>query len=203
MTTEKPKKKTFNWPGCIFISGLGMVIFFTILTLGLISDEGAPGDIRFSTVLLFVGIVLTLSGAVLWYMRYRIGTPEITVSATTLRIGDPFTLTYRHPVRSSVTIDEIQVALVFREKATYQQGTDTRTVTHNHIIDPREIPAGAFQRGQVIEQMFEMQIPADAMHSLDVRRNKLEWLITVQLTIPRTPDIKQEYELTVLPEIAR
>jgi hypothetical protein len=48
-----------------------------------------------------------------------------------------------------------------------------------------------------------MTIPADGMHSLDVRRNKLKWIVKIQMKIPRLPDFIEEYELTVLPEMAQ
>ncbi len=40
------------------------------------------------------------------------------------------------------------------------------------------------------------------MHTLDVWRNKLKWIVKFELAIPNLPNVIEEYELTVLPELA-
>jgi hypothetical protein len=44
-----------------------------------------------------------------------------------------------------------------------------------------------------------MQIPYNGMHSLEVRRNKLEWFVIFELDIPRLPNFTEQIKLTVLP----
>ncbi len=155
----------------------------------------------FMGLFVLVGLAILVLGLLGYYTRMRVGKPEIMLSSTTLRVGETFTLSYIHSFARSVTVEDISVQLIFRETATYQQGTDTRTVTHDHIIDERLEPGGAFQAGSLINQTYEFQIPADGMHNVDVRRNKLQWYLIMKMRVPKLPDFIEQRELDVIPEI--
>jgi len=156
----------------------------------------------FVALFMLPGILVLGYAAIKYYSRARIGKPEIHISNMNLRVGEPFTVDLMHTFKHSVQIDQLEVQLIFKETATYQQGTDTRTVTHEDVYDNYELPSGQYQSGQFIQESYSMQIPADAMHTLKVRRNQLQWFVRLRASIPKLPDYVDAYELTVLPEIA-
>lgn len=198
--SQTPKRVTGDSPGCMLALGLGALVLFVFMLLNAINEE------QIFTIL--ISAAFTIGS--LWFIvknlrvmmsRRRVGKPEITLSKTNVRVGDSFTLTFENTFQASVDVSAFTVTLNFRESATYQQGTDTRTVTHNEVIQTFEHPGGNFQAGSRLFESFEMTIPADGMHTVDVNRNKLKWLVRVLLTIPNRPDFMEEYELIVLPEI--
>ena len=168
-------------------------------------------NVRRSTTLnLVIRLLVRTSSAILLCINLRpprlairIGKPEITISEQMLRVGDSFTVNLFHNFKSGIQVDNIRLELVFRETATYQQGTDTRTVTHNHIIAEFEEPGGHIQAGHMLQKSYNLQIPRDGMHTLKVRRNKLEWFVRFSMKVPRLPDFSEEYELEVVPVMAK
>lgn len=190
--------KTQNRPGCLIFFGLFWMAFSAVFVLVGIGNDDTP-FIIFGAVFVLIGLAILLFGALSYYTRLRIGKPEITISEQMLRVGETFTVNFFHTFKSSVQVESIRLELVFRETATYQQGTDTRTVTHNHIISEFEEPGGHFQGGHFIQKNYDLQIPPDSMHTLKVRRNNLEWFVRFSMKIPRLPDFTEEYELEVVP----
>jgi len=202
MTTDGPKRTNANRQGCLIGFAVFWIAFSCIFVLVGFGDENWPFAI-FGSIFAAVGVAILGYAAMGMITRSRLGKPIVTFSSPTFRVGDSFKMTYEHTLRQSVNVQSFTVELIFREVATYQQGTDTRTVTHNHVIDSFEQPAGRYQSGHIWHETFEMTIPADGMHSLDVRRNKLMWIVKILIKIPKLPDFVEEYELTVLPEMAR
>ena len=199
MTTSAPTKTNKMGPGCTIWFGVfwtGFALVFLLVGVG----DSSWGFAIMGGIFTLAGIGITIFGALSWFARYRIGKPTITISNSTLRVGESFSVTYDHTIKNAAQIDKLTAQLLFREVATYQQGTNTRTVTHNHEIETEEMPGGRYQKGHFINETFEWAIPEDAMHTLDVRRNKLKWIVKFELSIPKLPDIVEEYELIVLPE---
>ncbi len=199
---DGPKRTSGNRQGCLIGFSIFWIAFSCIFVFVGLGDESWTFVI-FGSIFVAIGLGLLVYAAMGMITRYRMGKPIVTFSSPTFRVGESFKMTYEHTLRQSVEVQSFTVELLFREVATYQQGTDTRTVTHNHIIDSFEQPAGRYQSGHIWHETFEMTIPADGMHSLDVRRNKLTWIVKIQMKIPKFPDFVEEYELTVLPEMAR
>ncbi len=189
--------------GILFLAFFGA--FWTLCSLtsfvpGLLSQE--PLAILFGCLFMVPGLLMLGYASSVYYSRARLGRPEVLISNTTLCVGETFSLTLMHTFKRDVQLDKIQVQLVFRETATYQQGTDTRTVTHNEVVEHYELPGGHYRAGHSLQEAYTMQIPADGMHTLNVRRNQLQWFVRVEAAVPKLPDYVDEYELTVLPELA-
>lgn len=191
-----------NSPGCLIGFGLLWLAFsapFLIITL---SSGADLVGVLVSGLFVLIGLVILAAGALIQFTRMRIGQPQITLSDPVLRVGQTFTASYLHTFPRDVEIGEIHLQLIFRETATYQQGTDTRTVTYDHLIDEHVAPGGTFRAGSFINQSYEFQIPPDGMHNLDVRRNRLQWYLILKMSVPRLPDFVEQLELNVLPEMA-
>lgn len=204
VTQQSNKIKAFdnNHPGCLLVFGIFWTLFSAFF-LWLSLDDGGICFGLFSVVFVLIGIAIIISALMVMFTHFKVGKPDFQFSRTTLKVGEPFTFSYSHTFPRSVTIGTITTHLIFREKATYQQGTDTKTVTHDHIILTRERPGGQFQAGHTIHHSYDLQIPPDAMHTLKVRRNELTWLVKFEANIANLPNYVKEFELTVLPEIAR
>ena len=153
-------------------------------------------------------ILVILLGASIWfvarkYAHSRLGKPDIFLSKEELRVGESFSVQFSHTFAREITLEELKIQLVYREIATYQQGTDTRTVTYEDVIEEYELPAGNYRAGQMIAENYTMRIPPEGMHTLRVRRNQIQWLVRVKAGIPKLPDYIETFELTVIPELAR
>lgn len=188
-------------PGCLLGFALFWISFSSIFVfIGLTTEAG----IIFTLVgLLFVaaGLAMLLYALMAYFTRYKVGKPNFVLSQTTLRVGDQLAFSVSHTFPRSVAIDRICTNLIFREKATYQQGTDTKTVTHDHIITSVEEPGRQFQAGQIFSQSYNFLIPPDSMHTLKVRRNELTWHLKFEAEISKLPNFIEEFELNVVPEI--
>lgn len=187
-----------NSSGCLVLFGLFWIAFSTIfLVTGLGSGDVTFGI--FGAVFVMIGVGILVWGGMSYYTRFRVGKPEITISEQMLRVGEAFTIDVFHNFKSNIQLENIRMELLFRETATYQQGTDTRTVTHNHIIADFEEPGGSYHAGHLFQQRYDLRIPPDSMHTLKVRRNKLEWFVRFSMKVPRLPDFVEERELEVVP----
>ena len=174
-----------------------MSAIFFVISL----SQGSVVSVVLSGGFMLIGVVIIGYSVLTLYTRARVGKPEITVSSRLLCVGEPFSLSYVHTFPQAVRVDEIVVQLVFKETAVYQRGTDTRTVTHEEVIAEFQEPGRHFQPGNLISKSYSLQIPADGMHSLSVRRNKLEWFVRLRMSVPRLPDFVEQIELTVRPEL--
>lgn len=199
---EKSKTTANSHPGCLLGFGLFWVLFSAFfLYLGL--NEAGLWFVLCSGLFVLIGLAIMGYALLVFVTRYKMGTPDFQLSTTTPKVGESFTFSFSHTFPRDITIGEIRTQLILREKATYQQGTDTKTVTHDHIIATREAPGGQFRSGHVLNQHYTLQIPPDGMHSLKVRRNELIWLVKFEASVANLPNFLQEFELTVPPEIAR
>ncbi len=190
-------------PGCLLGFALFWIAFSSIFVIiGLFSEAGIVFTL-FGLGFVAIGVALLIYALMAYYTRYKVGQPTFNLSQTTLRVGDRFHFSVSHTFPRSVDITTIRTKLIFRERATYQQGTDTRTVTHDHVIQSYDEPGGLFRAGQLFAKAYELQIPPEAMHTLKVRRNELTWLLTFAAEIPKMPDFLEEFELLVLPEMSQ
>lgn len=188
-------------------SSLGLIIFGVIFAGFACFWMAIAGLVAGDPIMLLFGLpFLLIGGGILAYglrsrvAAMRIGQPELTISNTTLRVGDPFTVMHQQTFRSSGNLTGIQVRLLLRESATYRRGTDTVTVTHDHEVQKLDLPPMTFSSGQLFAQNYQLQIPARAMHTFEANRNKLRWYVKVHIGLAGWPDFDEEYEVKVLPE---
>ncbi len=205
MSYNEPKKtgqSTTMTSGCLLFFGLFWLAFSSMFLLIGLGDGGIP-FVAFSLLFIAVGLGITGYALMLFWTRFKVGKPTYHISHNTLRVGESFTFQFSHRFPRQVQIQQIRTSLIFRERATYQQGTDTRTVTQDHVIANRVESGGNFQAGQLVGQSYEFTIPRDAMHTVKVRRNELTWLAKFEAEIPGLPNFVEEFELNVLPEMMR
>jgi hypothetical protein len=155
--------------------------------------------------LIFGGTVVVLVGRS-WLMGLivsrKLGSPSLWASAEEVLRGDVLDLTFGQDINSPTDIESVIIQLLLRETATYTSGTDTVTVTHDHVIGQVERPGRPMQKGFRLEERADFEIPPGAMHTFVANNNKLQWFVTVQVKIARWPDFYEFYHVTVLPQEA-
>lgn len=199
--SQKSGPVTVRTHGCLLGFGLfwtAFSLFFLFLMLG---NEPNVFGVLFISLFILIGLGMTGFGLMSYYTRFKVGKPEFVLSQTELRVGEEFNFSFQHTFPRSVHINWMKTRLIFRETATYQQGTDTTTVTHDHVMDEYEEPGADFKAGHMIGKAYSFQIPPDAMHTLKVKRNNLQWFLYFEADISSLPNFVEQFELTVLPEM--
>ncbi len=194
---------------CTFIpiivgaGGASFAAFASDPVSGLITLLGGVGfPLVFGGVFVAIGLAFIVAGIRPIIAGTKVSKPEVAVSNSTLRSGDDFTLDYQQTFKSGTDVERITIQLILREWARYRRGTDTVTVTHDHVIQAFETPARRFEGGETFSDRRRMVIPRGATHTFQATRNKLLWLVKVKVEIKGWPDFEEEYSITVLPEMA-
>lgn len=154
--------------------------------------------------LFFLGpfiIMAVVFGGYTLLMRTLFDLPDVRMSGVMLRRGDAFNIHYHQPVKRNVTLKSLTFTLVLQESATYDQGTNTVTETHDQVIKQIADFDVMLSRETGIDRQLSFEIPDDAMHSFEAYRNKLEWYLRVKMDIPNFPDFHRNYKLKILPEV--
>ena len=144
-------------------------------------------------------------GLAIYFLRQLLRTTG--VGATRMEIA-------RHPLYPGQTcdlflsqagrmlIDSLRVELVCEEKATYRQGTDTRTEVRR--VHREELFARSdfeVRQGIPFEHRVAMSVPIDAMHSFKSDHNELNWLLVVQGRVDGWPDFERVFPIVVYPAL--
>ncbi len=191
----------------VIIIAIAATIPLCIFPFILLASGGQGNSAIFPILFFCVPTALLVGGGLVWfgirkYSHSRLGKPDILISKDELRVGESFSVQFAHTFANDITLEELVVQLVYRETATYQQGTNTRTVTYEDVIEEYELPAGDYRAGYMMAENYTMRIPPDGMHTLRVRRNRIQWFVRVKAGIPKLPDYVETFELTVIPELA-
>lgn len=187
-------------------SRLGSLAGRTIFALVWSGVVGGIGAAVFTTAtplffrLFLIPFALVGLGAILWAIHgfLALTNPRVVLrlSEAAPRLGEPVTLAWEVEGRGAA-LERLRVLLVGREEAKYRRGTDTVTDREDFyeetLVDAQE--PGEIARGG--EMRFA--VPADSMHTFEAPNNKIFWRLAVKGTIPRWPDISEEYALAVRP----
>lgn len=190
---------------------LGCLWLFTLFWNGLIVwgliywRPLSPLDLPFFAFqLLFFGIgiwllMLCVLPLVVWTKLER---AEISVYPPKVRPGETFSITYRQRIKRDIFVNRMVARFIFRESATYSQGTSEATDSQDWILDERELLSRIpFRGGTILQQTFEFTVPKRAMHTFVAQHNKLQYLVTFDMEIERWADYHDIVEVTVLSEL--
>lgn len=156
----------------------------------------------FGVPFVLIGLGLLAYSLAPFLARAKVAVPQAFVSQHPMRVGERFTFAFRLRLRQPMEVQRIRLQWLFRETAIYQQGKGTRAEIHERLIE-EEYPASLVKLGDTFYLERSFQVPADGMHTFIASHNKLQWFLRVRVEIPRWPDFQEEYEVTVLPEMAR
>ncbi|QDU90042.1 hypothetical protein Pla175_34410 [Pirellulimonas nuda] len=181
----------------------GLVGFFLVE----IVSNVLQGNVNWPITLLVAP--LAFAGVGLGYELMRDAWTATGVGVTRVEVSDLPMIpggTYRCVViqAGQLRVRSLVAALVCEEVATYLQGTDSRVATaevyRNTLLRERRFdvdPARPF------EAEFEIEIPADAMHSFRSTHNEVAWSVEVQCLAHRWPSFRRRFPLCVYPAPAQ
>jgi hypothetical protein len=199
MHTLKPSIKTKSGRGCLLIFAAFWLGFSLIWTL--LAWRGGGGAMAlFGVPFILIGVLLILGALWRRIAGLKVAPPVISVSNPNPSLGETIRAKWELRFRSKVTLLDGRIELVFRESASYTQGTDRRTDTHERIEDFSEIPIGEMEAGEVVLGQGDFLIPAVGMHSFQADNNQIEWLLRVRLNAQEWPDLVEEFVLNVQPQ---
>lgn len=193
-------KKSSGCGGMIFGLIFVAVGLFTMGIIWATGDEEASCGIAFGGVFAVVGALVVLGGVWQWMGKLKVAEPEIFVSNVRPRIGEQVKVVYQQHFKGAVEVKDISIQLIFRESATYTQGTDTVTVHHDVVVARLNYPPSRYPAGHIIQDEHVLTIPLGGMHTFIVKNNKLRWLLTVKVDVVGWADLNYEFELKVMPE---
>ncbi|MGD8848470.1 MAG: hypothetical protein PVF18_02030 [Anaerolineales bacterium] len=199
MRSMRASSESRKGRGCTLIFAVFWLAFSLLWTFLAWRGSGGLGWL-FGVPFIAIGLLLVVGGLWRSFAALRVAPPQISMSKTQLRPGESFTVAYHQRFRLPTLLQDCRVELVFRESATYTQGTDTRTDTHEKIEAFFEGPVGQFDAGAEVRKDGTLQIPIDAMHSFEALHNKLNWFVRVHVDIQEWPDMVELFDLTVIPE---
>lgn len=153
----------------------------------------------------FFIIPFVLIGLVLIYVAVRqlliatgVGPTRMEISQYPLHPGETCKLYLLQAGRLSM--NSLSVLLACDERATFRQGTDTRTEKRRvfeqavFVREGLEIdPASPF------EHEWELTIPPGSMHSFKSTHNEIRWQLVVKGDVAGWPNFEREYPLIVYP----
>lgn len=156
----------------------------------------------FGVPFILIGLLL-ITGA-LWrsVAGVKIMPPVVSVSNPSPMVGETIRVQWELGFRTGVTLQDGRVELLFRESASYMQGTDHRTDTHEEIEEFNELPIGEMEPGKNLQGHTDFTIPATGMHSFKAENNQLAWLLRLRVNVMEWPDLEDEFELDVQPQRA-
>lgn len=155
----------------------------------------------FGAPFVLIGLLLLGFSLAPLMARAKVAAPQALISQHPLRVGEKFTFTFRLRLKQPTEVQRVRLQWVFRETAIYQRGTETYTETYERLVEGEEYPASSVRLGDTLHLERSFQVPVDGMHTFIAPHNKLQWFLKVQAEISRWPDFKEEYEVTVLPEM--
>lgn len=188
------------------------LIVFSVFWDGVVAiilyQEGFQGGIQWLFLLIFggIGIVLPLVAVFLVVrailLRRFFGTPRVMVDHHPVCLGDTIRVATGQAVKRDVLIPRARLQLVAEEEATWRRGTNT--YTEERVVFKREqVYEAPMDSNRLIQLLGEFEVPANAMHTLSGKNNKLTWKVIYEVEAVGCPDVKSFFELAVMPLRAR
>ncbi len=182
---------------CLFWNGI-----VSIFLLNMVSGwQRGQGDIILTLFLIpfvVVGLVLLVLLLRSILLAIRVRETVVEIEKTILVPGERVRAYIAQ--HGALPLNNFLVRLVCEEKITYRRGTDTYHES-NTLLDQPLIETGPVTTTltRPLEQHFELQIPADAMHSFEASNNRIVWRLNVKGEVIRWPDFNFDFTLCVAP----
>ena len=183
--------------GCLAFCGLASV-FITLSAANAV--EG-----RFDGLLLIVSVISAPLAIWLLYLclkqlihQMHLGRTVVEVSRYRLHPGANCRVFLAQFGRLKMKRFRLSLACV--EKATYQQGTNTRAESRQVVdVEIQSWRNVAVTPDEPFELELDFQIPAGAMHSFKASRNEIAWMLVVEATLAPGSDFRRSFPLIVYP----
>jgi hypothetical protein len=212
MNTLKPPAGFAMGRGCLILFGAVWILFscfFLLVLLGRLLAGSKPDWISslpaavFSLLFITIGLGMIAFGILPWIAGIRISRPEVTVSSTSLRVGDSFTVGYSQTFKHRTDVRGVRFSLLQRETAMYQSGKSMASVSHDETAAEFEYPGQRYEAGDSLVFSRSMEIPRTGMHTFRSNHNSIVWLLQGRVEIAGWPDYREDFEIQVQPFLAR
>ncbi len=177
-----------------------IVILFVIVIIGRFT-RGEP-DWLFAAVLTpfaagGIGLGAYLGRQIV--LTTSIGPTLIEISAHPLAPGRQYEAFLSQAGR--LRMKSLELWLACDERATFRQGTDTRTEIRR-VFQQRWFVRGDFEiaQGLPFESRCEVVVPESAMHSFHAAHNEVSWKLIVRGDVEGRPPFEREFQIIVSPE---
>ncbi len=182
---------------CLIWNGV-VVMFLVMVVRGHLAGDPNWGLTLFILPLVLIGLGLIYYLAHQFLKTTGVGPTRVEISHHPLKPGRNYEVFISQAGRLS--INSLEVMLVCAEKATYRQGTDTRTERRQVYLesifrrDEFEI-----QPDRPFESRCGLRVPASAMHSFKADHNEIHWSLRVRGNVAGWPDFEREFPIVVHP----
>ncbi len=163
--------------------------------------HGAPDILFFvlSMAWLLVGVGGFIYSAKRLIAISSIGQTILEISAHPIVPGDEYQLFLRQPGR--VRLANLSIALVCVERATFRQGTNTRSEARRVV----QVPIGShddvpLSGRRPFEGRYELHLAPHAMHSFKSAHNSIEWKLLVSGKAERGIQFERLFPIVVYPD---
>ena len=133
------------------------------------------------------------------WMSTGIGSTRVEISAHPLRPDRSYRIFISQTGR--VSVRWLKVLMVCEERATYSQGTDTRTevvCVYRHLL--HRARKFEIQSDQPFAAENDYRVPIGAMHSFRSPHNSVDWTVLVRGKVARWPIFERRFPVYVYPE---
>lgn len=197
---ERVVLKPMITPGC----KLTAVAIFAVVWNGIVAATGGwsfkswdDGDLAWIPSLFMSPFQLIGIAAVLAVGYFSLAMfnprPTLTLTPGKLRLGEAFDLEWEFS-GSNRAVNRFRLYIEGREEATYRRGTTT--TTDRSVFATIEIA----ERPTAEKGRARITMPGNTMHSFKSENNKIVWNIYAQGEIRFWPDVKETFEIEVLPK---
>jgi Protein of unknown function (DUF3592) len=131
-----------------------------------------------------------------------IGPTRLEIADHPLRPGGEYQIFLSQS--GNLTINSLSISLVCQEKATFRQGTNTRT-EHRPVYSLNLFSRENFQipPGLPYETNFLLKMPPGVMHSFKAGHNAIDWTLVVEGNVANWPNFRRAFSVVVYPENGR
>lgn len=199
-----PVATTAGWT--LFASGISCVLWNGIAGLfAVMAISGITrGEPDWRLIAFVVPLVLVGAALIAFFVRQilattGVGPTRVEISAHPLAPGKSYELFLSQAGR--LAISTLELWLACDEKATFRQGTDTRTESRR-VYEQRCFVRENFEihQGLPFESRCEVSVPEGAMHSFHANYNEVSWKLIVKGNVVGWPAYEREFQIVVNPD---
>lgn len=182
---------------CVFWNGI-IAIFVTMAIRSIARGEPDWFLVVFVTPFVAIGVSLVVYFVREVLVHTGVGPTRLEISAHPLAPGECYDAYLSQAGR--LTMNSLEVWLACEEKATYRQGTDTRTETRQVYLERCFVREGfEIHQGLPFESRCQVRVPEQAMHSFRADHNEVRWKLVVKGSVAGWPDYSREFQIVVNP----
>jgi hypothetical protein len=196
-----PLKRTRGWALLAMVAGCLVLCIMVSVFLALAVSKAWDGE--WDWLLIMAGLLFAVPAV--WLLRTclvqlnhaaHLGRTLLEISHHPLHPGESCRVFFAQFGR--LRIKQLRLALVCVERATYQQGTNTRSesreVVEQEVFLGQELNVAP---DKPLEVEREFLVPPTAMHSFRASSNEIAWMLVVEASPQSWPEFRRTFPLVI------